>query len=438
MVAVNRTFLAFSLASLSLADAAVVPSPPASPSKPGPEPSSLPSIVPLPMKRMVRERANSTPKKSRFLKSRVEEVTTPLGAAFSKRQQDQARFDVHNVPRQVEEREDKGQGHVDITSPTADGNSTRIASLLYNSTTDNLDASPDRYSTMYMVSNDPHAAQDSMPVTLQMPINSTDGTTSSYCATFDPSPPAPEPLTMTPCFTNSTAPTPHKSQTFVYNASSSVVQPMWNGTDSSVTQRDDNAKDVTLVWVQQQVQQQQEASASSSSASFAASSSSTTSASSSMAASTSASFPKPSLPVAAPISTPAKAPVGLQEFSSISATSSFVASSSQASSTASATSSSQASSASSSSAATPGAFEVHLATSSTGSTSASSTDTPPSASSSTTDAASVAAEIAQSSSSTSTSDAGPTAAAEQTVNVAARASGEDNTYAMEWKREHGL
>ncbi|EAU90633.1 hypothetical protein CC1G_09873 [Coprinopsis cinerea okayama7 len=65
-----------------------------------------------------------------------------------------------------------------------------------------------------------------VPVMLQAAIND-----ASYCATYDPNPPQPEPLTMELCITlkDSTGDSAgaHKSQTFSYNKDSGVIRPMW-------------------------------------------------------------------------------------------------------------------------------------------------------------------------------------------------------------------
>ncbi|KAH8116340.1 hypothetical protein DFH11DRAFT_1204326 [Phellopilus nigrolimitatus] len=71
-------------------------------------------------------------------------------------------------------------------------------------------------------------------VTLQVPVfEPSEAAMRAYCATFDPNPPAPAPLTMERCFAdtetsdNSSDPSIHKSQTFAYNPTSGSVRPMW-------------------------------------------------------------------------------------------------------------------------------------------------------------------------------------------------------------------
>jgi hypothetical protein len=60
-----------------------------------------------------------------------------------------------------------------------------------------------------------------------------------YCATFDPNPPAPQPMAMKPCFDAKT-PSPHESQTFAYTPETGVLRPMWfNGEDDGTTDEKD-------------------------------------------------------------------------------------------------------------------------------------------------------------------------------------------------------
>ena len=47
-----------------------------------------------------------------------------------------------------------------------------------------------------------------------------------YCATYNPDPPAPEPLTMDPCNDDS-SPVSHKSQIFLYNGKTGAIRPTW-------------------------------------------------------------------------------------------------------------------------------------------------------------------------------------------------------------------
>ncbi|KAF8196905.1 hypothetical protein K438DRAFT_749024 [Mycena galopus ATCC 62051] len=266
MVAVNNVaLLAFSLASLSLspsADAAAVrarssPSDPGSPSKSSRQPASP---LPMRMKRMVlespgkRERAfDAMPK--RLQKSRVVEVDTPLRKAFLKRKQDQATF--HVSRRHVEARQDSSaasvpagdQGRVDLMR----GNTT-VGHLVLNesNTPPTLDASnataTDSKTTLYLVRSE---SADASYCTLEMPASS--NSTGPSCATFDPYPSQDEPLTMQPCFGNSTAPTARStslSQTFSYDPSTGFIAPVWDNSSSADNlDSRDTPESVTLVFV---------------------------------------------------------------------------------------------------------------------------------------------------------------------------------------------
>ncbi|KAJ6605806.1 hypothetical protein B0H10DRAFT_2228854 [Mycena sp. CBHHK59/15] len=131
-------------------------------------------------------------------------------------------------------------GHVNIESPDSNSNTTTtIGHLNLNTTTAPyvLDASQDNMTTLYMVLPPTSDDSESNHCTLQKPFFDPDSAELiSYCATFDPSPPQPEPLTMTRCFDASNGTTPHVSQTFLYDRDSGVIQPMWfNGEDDGMT-----------------------------------------------------------------------------------------------------------------------------------------------------------------------------------------------------------
>ncbi|KAJ7173660.1 hypothetical protein C8R46DRAFT_1256048 [Mycena filopes] len=279
MVAVKSTFLALSLASISLVDAAAINTPP-----------------PSPMKRMIRERADSTAKK-----------TAPLGEAFSKRQKEQARFEV----RHVEERRDEVNstaGRVDITNPTTNG-STTLGSLLYNNATDEFDSSPDQHSTIYMA---PYNTQSS-EVALKMPINGT-----SYCITYDPNPPAPAPLYAEPCFNESTAATSNSSQKFRYDSDDGTVTPVWSANNSTgVAQRAASQED-RLVFVRNDAAAREAVESASSSSS---STSVSTSVSQPSQSTSSAPVAPPKPPVGLPAALPVTPPARQAESASASSTS---------------------------------------------------------------------------------------------------------------------
>lgn len=80
-------------------------------------------------------------------------------------------------------------------------------------------------------------------VSLQVPVfDPTKAVMTPFCATFDPNPPTPAPLTMEACFSNmeangqgvsATDSAAQKSQTFAYNPASGVIRPMWLSSSSS-------------------------------------------------------------------------------------------------------------------------------------------------------------------------------------------------------------
>ncbi|TBU44654.1 hypothetical protein BD309DRAFT_773493 [Dichomitus squalens] len=77
-------------------------------------------------------------------------------------------------------------------------------------------------------------------VLLQMPIfEAASAEMKPYCATFDPRPSAPAPMTVESCM-NATSSDPHKSQTFAYEPATGIIRPMWyqgedDGTSSDST-----------------------------------------------------------------------------------------------------------------------------------------------------------------------------------------------------------
>lgn len=137
----------------------------------------------------------------------------------------------------VRRREDMtgAPGRVDITSNNVDTPAgIRVASLCLsddfvlnacdtNSTTIYLAPAPDVAS----------AAATDTPVNhvlLQLPVyEPTEAAVVPFCATFDPNPTAPEPLTAERCFNGTTAIQDHKSQTFEYDDTTGVIRPMWLG-----------------------------------------------------------------------------------------------------------------------------------------------------------------------------------------------------------------
>lgn len=94
-----------------------------------------------------------------------------------------------------------------------------------------LNASESNHTQLYMVAlnvTDSAGVQgEDIPVALKVPVFNPDSASiEGYCATYDPQPPAPAPLSAEPCFYDEPA-GPHKSQVFSYTPSTSVIRPMW-------------------------------------------------------------------------------------------------------------------------------------------------------------------------------------------------------------------
>ncbi|KAI0305801.1 hypothetical protein B0F90DRAFT_925908 [Multifurca ochricompacta] len=150
-------------------------------------------------------------------------------------------------------------GHVDIVSPSADsGEGRRIASLVLVPS-DSLASETSTSSSPAFVLNasETDVTQIFLVPTPTSPSSSTSNSTfgpnemgvmlrlemfdpssasiASYCATFDPDPPAPAPLTAEECTSDPVA--EHRSQLFAFNGVTGLVRPMWfkgqdDGTDS--------------------------------------------------------------------------------------------------------------------------------------------------------------------------------------------------------------
>ena len=126
------------------------------------------------------------------------------------------------------------------TSKSEDGQ--RIASLVlvhpdstmaeFGNNTFILNASEGNSTQLYMVAlntTDSGVQGEDIPVALKVPVFNPDtASMEGYCATYDPQPPAPAPLSVEPCFYDEPT-APHKSQVFAYTPSTSVVRPMWFG-----------------------------------------------------------------------------------------------------------------------------------------------------------------------------------------------------------------
>ena len=93
-----------------------------------------------------------------------------------------------------------------------------------------LNASEGNYTQLFLVAlnaTDSGVQGEDIPVALKVPVFNPDSASmEGYCATYDPQPPAPAPLSAEPCFYDEPA-GPHKSQVFAYTPSTSVIRPMW-------------------------------------------------------------------------------------------------------------------------------------------------------------------------------------------------------------------
>ena len=93
-----------------------------------------------------------------------------------------------------------------------------------------LNASEGNYTQLYLVAlntTDSGVQGEDVPVALKVPVFNPDSASmEGYCATYDPQPPAPAPLSAEPCFYDEST-GPHKSQVFAYTPSTSVIRPMW-------------------------------------------------------------------------------------------------------------------------------------------------------------------------------------------------------------------
>ena len=93
-----------------------------------------------------------------------------------------------------------------------------------------LNASENNSTQLYLVAlntTDSGVEGEDIPVALKVPLFNPDtASMEGYCATYDPQPPAPAPLSAEPCFYDQPA-GPHKSQVFAYTPSTSVIRPMW-------------------------------------------------------------------------------------------------------------------------------------------------------------------------------------------------------------------
>nr|XP_019010026.1 uncharacterized protein I206_05588 [Kwoniella pini CBS 10737]OCF48807.1 hypothetical protein I206_05588 [Kwoniella pini CBS 10737] len=157
---------------------------------------------------------------------------------------------VNNHKRQVADSGMGGApGYIDVTSPVFNSTTAaRIASLVLstsNGTDANstfvLNASSNIRTQVYLVPLNQTASSASVlatgaaastnttstiPVNLKVPIFvAASASVEPYCATFDPSPENPAPLTVTPCTEDDSS--THESQKFLYNPDTGVIHPDW-------------------------------------------------------------------------------------------------------------------------------------------------------------------------------------------------------------------
>jgi hypothetical protein len=113
-----------------------------------------------------------------------------------------------------------------------------------------LNASESNRTELYMVAlntTESGVQGDDVPVALKVPVFNPDSASiEGYCATYDPQPPAPAPLSVERCFYDE--PTgPHKSQVFAFTPSTSVIRPMWfSGETDSEDPVDDSSSNSTV------------------------------------------------------------------------------------------------------------------------------------------------------------------------------------------------
>ncbi|OJT07168.1 hypothetical protein TRAPUB_1983 [Trametes pubescens] len=153
-------------------------------------------------------------------------------------------------------------GSIEIMSTVAGSDADqRIASLVLaaqgNGTTgDNstfvLNASDTNSTQLYLIptpdsnadalSADPASSPPATFIKVALQMGMFDPPTAqlrSYCATFDPHPEVPAPMTMEPCTDGSSA-DEHKSQVFAYTPSTGVIQPMWFQGQGAAAEGDDS------------------------------------------------------------------------------------------------------------------------------------------------------------------------------------------------------
>ncbi|KAL4249927.1 hypothetical protein ABKN59_002002 [Abortiporus biennis] len=159
---------------------------------------------------------------------------------------DHDKVDVHRRDSQPE----GTPGSVDIMSPVAESSyGQKIASLVVASSATEgspllLNASGTNQTQVYLVPKPTDSTNSTTPgnssnstrpyilVSLEVPVfESQSAEMKRYCATFDPQPSSPSPLTVESCMGDNEK-VEHKSQTFAYDPNSGAIRPMWfNGDD---------------------------------------------------------------------------------------------------------------------------------------------------------------------------------------------------------------
>ncbi|KAH9040359.1 hypothetical protein EDB85DRAFT_2140492 [Lactarius pseudohatsudake] len=151
--------------------------------------------------------------------------------------------DLHGEEDESEGDEDKLL-HMAMKSPVAgSADGERIASLVLassNSTSATSSDNPTTYISEFVLNaSETESTQMYLLPASDSSINQSTSATasvSSFCATFDPNPPAPGPLTAEECAGDPVG--EHRSQLFAFNQATGVVRPMWFDGQSDGTEPD--------------------------------------------------------------------------------------------------------------------------------------------------------------------------------------------------------
>ncbi|KAI9636862.1 uncharacterized protein MKK02DRAFT_45570 [Dioszegia hungarica] len=148
-----------------------------------------------------------------------------------------------NSKRSVADEMGGAPGYIDITSPVFNSTATRLASLVLstsNGTNENstfvLNASSSVRTQVFLVPlNSTEAGGepkegDMIKVNLKVPVFVAESAAvEPFCATFDPSPNAPEPMTVEPC----EEPEDERSQIFLFDPETGAVKPNWTPSETN-------------------------------------------------------------------------------------------------------------------------------------------------------------------------------------------------------------